>query len=195
MRETKILREQEREIIYGLSNAIGELNRVESLLELSEKRLRASEGQFNNIQVLFDDKDTTIDLVLESQRRVIDAKISFHRSQVEWMLAIKAIHFEKGTGLEYHNVMLAEKGWTQSENTQANIREQMASHPLNYAFRTLEVSHPQPQTPLIVSSMEQSYPGSPGTELHLGLPIESQTHPNHGQEILPIELNSPNFQK
>lgn len=197
MRETKILREQEREIVYGLSNAIGELDRVEALLDLSEKRLLASEGQFNNIQVLFEDKDTTIDLVLESQRRVIDAKISFHRAQVEWMLAVKAVHFEKGTGLEYHNVLLAEKGWAQSENAQAAMRERIASPPLNYAFRTLEVSYPQFQSPVPIAGapVQEYQPGLPDTVLHQGHLPESQTHPSHYPETLPIELNSQGFQQ
>ena len=140
IRETKILREQEREIIYGLSNAMGELQRTESLLDLNTKRLEASNKQFKNIQELLLEEETTIDLVLESQRRVIDAEISFHRAQVELTLAIKAIHFEKGTGLNYHSVLLAEKGWSQSEVDQALLREQVASPPLNYAYRTLEVS-------------------------------------------------------
>ena len=140
IREKKILREQEREIVFGLSNAIGELQRTESLLELNNKRLEASNKQFQNIQELLLEEETTIDLVLESQRRVIDAEISFHRAQVELMLAIKAIHFEKGTGLEYHNVLLTESGWSQSEVNEALRREQMTTQPINYAFRTLEVS-------------------------------------------------------
>lgn len=142
IRETKILREQEREVIFGLSNAMGELQRTESLLDLNTRRLEASNKQFRNIQELLTEEETTIDLVLESQRRVIDAEISFHRAQVELTLAIKAIHFEKGTGLNYHNILLAEKGWSQSEVDQALQREQAATPPLNYAYRTLIVSEP-----------------------------------------------------
>ena len=131
-----------RDSIFGLSNAIGELQRTESLLELNTRRLDASNKQFQSIQELLLQEETTIDLVLESQRRVIDAEISFHRSQVELMLAIKAIHFEKGTGLEYHNVLLAEKGWSQAEVGQANLRQLISSPPLNYVSSTLEVSEP-----------------------------------------------------
>ena len=141
-REKNILREQEREIIYGLSNAIGEVQRTETLLELNSKRLTASNQQYRNILELKQQEETTIDLVLESQRRVIDAEISYHRSQVELMLAVKAVHFEKGTGLEYHNVALAEKGWCDDEVDQAIRREQRTSGPLNYAYRTLAVSRP-----------------------------------------------------
>ena len=143
MREAKILHEQEREIIYGLSNAIGELQRAESLLDLNTKRLNASNKQFKDILVLLKEEETTIDLVLESQRRVIDAEINFHRSQIELTLAIKAIHFEKGTGLDYHNVLLAEKGWSQTEVDQAILQERAATPPLNYGFRTLLVSEPE----------------------------------------------------
>jgi len=95
-----------------------------------------------NIQELLAEEETTIDLVLESQRRVIDAEISFHRAQVELTLAVKAIHFEKGTGLEYHNVILAEGGWKQSDVDQAAWRDHTTTPPLNYSFRTLEISQP-----------------------------------------------------
>lgn len=142
MRERKILEEQEREIIFGLSNAIGEIQRAETLLNLNTKRLTASRKQFRLFVEKKRDDEATIDLVLESQRRMIDAEISVHRSQVELMLAVKAVHFEKGTGLEYHNVVLAEQGWKQSDVDRATLREQIASPPLNYAFRTLEVSQP-----------------------------------------------------
>lgn len=142
VREKKILDEQEREIIFGLSNAMGELQRAESLHKLNSNRLAVSQQQYQQFLVKIENDETTIDLVLESQRRTIDAEISVHRAQVELMLAIKAIHFEKGTGLEYHNVLLAEKGWGQFDVDRASLREQMTTAPLNYAYRTLEVSEP-----------------------------------------------------
>ena len=142
IRETIILREQEREIIFGLSNAMGELRRAETQLELSIKRLDASERQYEKINELLRLEETTIDVVLESQRRLIDAEISFHRAQVELTLAIKAVHFEKGTSLEYQNVALAEKGWSQSEYNKVISRENATTPPMDYSFRTLEISAP-----------------------------------------------------
>ncbi len=148
LREKKILWEQEREIIYGLSNALGELDRTSSLLEVNAWRLDASKRQFRAIQEEFQQDNTTIDLVLESQRRVIDAKVAFFRSQVEFMLAVKSVQFEKGTELQYHNITLSEQGWCSSDSQQAVQREKYKSRPLNYYIPGLKVSSPLNQPSL-----------------------------------------------
>ena len=49
-RERSILKEQQRQIIYGLSNAMGELERATSLLDVNRNRLDASEQQYEAIQ-------------------------------------------------------------------------------------------------------------------------------------------------
>ncbi len=147
-RERKILHEQERNIIYGLSNALGEIERTSSLMQANMHRLKASEEQYSAIQEDYQNDDTTIDLVLESQRRVIDAKLDYFRAQVEFMLAVKAVHFEKGTVLNYHNVALSESGWSGEEYRQALDRERRKSAPLNYVFHGLKVSEPLGQLPM-----------------------------------------------
>ena len=96
-RERTILKEQQRQVVYGLSNAMGELDRTMGLLEINRNRLDASEKQFEVIKNEQENDRTTIDLVLESQRRVIDSKRSYFQTQAEFMLAVKSVHFEKGT--------------------------------------------------------------------------------------------------
>ncbi len=141
-RQRKILLEQEREIVYGLSNSLGEVERTSSLQELNARRLDASKQQYAAIQEDFKNDDTTIDLVLESQRRVIDAKLDYFRTQVEFMLAVKSVHFEKGTMLEYHNVSLSENGWSTDDYREAIEREKNKSRPINYYIPGLKVSSP-----------------------------------------------------
>ena len=146
-RQKKILLEQEREIVYGLSNSLGEVQRTSSLMEVNARRLDASKRQYTAIQEDFDNDDTTINLVLESQRRVIDAKLDYFRTQVEFMLAVKSVHFEKGTMLQYHNVALTESGWTRDDYREAMERENNKSRPLNYYCPGINISTPldQPQ--------------------------------------------------
>ncbi len=152
MREKKILREQEREIIYGLSNALGDLDRTSSLLEVNAQRLDASKRQFQAIQEIYKQDNTAIDLVLESQRRVIDAKLDFFRSQVEFMLAVKSIQFEKGTLLQYHNISLSEQGWCNFDIQQAIEREKHKSRPLNYYVPGIKVASPLNEPPVSFQS-------------------------------------------
>lgn len=107
-REKTILSEQQRQVIFGLSNAVGELRRATRVRSANSNRLEAANEQYAAIQNIYQEQDTTIDLVLEAQRRVIEAKLQFFQSQVEYMLAVKAVHFEQGTLLQYHNVLFGE---------------------------------------------------------------------------------------
>ena len=108
-RERSVLAEQQRQIIFGLSNALGELRRADRVRDANKNRLDAANEQFAAIQNIYREQDTTIDLVLEAQRRVIEAKLQYFQSQVEYMLAIKAIHFEQGTLFHYHGILFGER--------------------------------------------------------------------------------------
>ncbi len=119
IRARDILAEQERNVIFGLSNSIGELTRSSRVREASQLRYAAAVEQFSAIQVLEKNENTSMDLVLEAQRRVIEAKLQYFQSQVEYMLAIKSVHFEKGTLFDYHNVTLNESQWNQRAQSQA----------------------------------------------------------------------------
>ena len=107
-REKSVLVEQQRQIVYGLSNAVGELRRAAKVRSVNQKRLAAASEQYAAIQNIYQEQDTTIDLVLEAQRRVIESKLQYFQSQVEYMLAVKAIHFEQGTLFQYHNIQFGE---------------------------------------------------------------------------------------
>ena len=107
-REKTVLVEQQRQIVYGLSNAVGELRRAAKVRSVNQKRLEAANEQYAAIQNIYQEQDTTIDLVLEAQRRVIESKLQYFQSQVEYMLAVKAIHFEQGTLFQYHNIQFGE---------------------------------------------------------------------------------------
>lgn len=107
-REKTVLSEQQRQVIFGLSNAVGELRRASRVRSANANRLEAANEQFAAIQNIYREQDTTIDLVLEAQRRVIEAKLQYFQSQVEYMLAVKAVHFEQGTLLQYHGVLFGE---------------------------------------------------------------------------------------
>ncbi len=114
-REKSILSEQQRQVIFGLSNAVGELRRASRVRTANANRLEAANEQYAAIQNIYREQDTTIDLVLEAQRRVIEAKLQYFQSQVEYMLAVKAVHFEQGTLLQYHGVLFGEAEAAYSE--------------------------------------------------------------------------------
>ncbi len=133
-REVSLLKEQERQVIYGLSNAISEMTRTNRVRTANLNRLEAANEQFNAIQNIWREQDTTIDLVLEAQRRVIESKIQFFQTQVEMMLALKSVHFEKGTLLDYHHVTLNEAASTTEARLQAAESNRRRKRKLNYTI-------------------------------------------------------------
>ena len=139
-REIAILREQERQVAFGLSNAIGELARTNRVRAANLNRLNAANEQFEAIQNIWREQDTTIDLVLEAQRRVIEAKLQYFQTQVECMLAIKAIHFEEGTLFAYHNVALSESQAEQLAQEQHLRRTQSPQRSISYWLPGLTTS-------------------------------------------------------
>ena len=144
-REKAILKEQERQIIFGLSNAIGELHRTNRVRTANTNRLDAAEEQFEAISNIWQEQDTTIDLVLEAQRRVIESKLQYFQTQVETMLAVKAIHFEKGTLFEYHGIRLAEEPSTSEAQRQAAESVQRRVPAMSYTVPGLQIAKAKAQ--------------------------------------------------
>ncbi len=107
-RERAILSEQERQIVLDLSNTVAELNRAHMVMETNLNRRLAAKQQLEAIRALDDQSPQMIYLELEAQRRVADAEAQYYRSLAEYEIAVKNIHFEKGSILEYNGIYLTE---------------------------------------------------------------------------------------
>lgn len=108
-RESQILLEQERAVHFGLSNAINESYRAYRNLEIQKQRLEAVVEQINALKERM--KEARVEQVfvlLEAQRRGLDALIRYHQSAVEYQLAVRNVHLERGTLLPYCKVFLNE---------------------------------------------------------------------------------------
>ncbi len=137
-REKSILDEQERHVIYGLSNAMGELKRAFRVRNTNLLRLEAATKQYQVVKNLWERESGFLDQVLEAQRRVIEAKTQFYQSQVECMLAIRSVHFEKGTLFEYHNVRMSESAWDGEAYRQICERSTWKKRRLKYSIPGLK---------------------------------------------------------
>jgi hypothetical protein len=108
-RERAILDEQQRQILYDLSNAYAELDRAFAVAQTTYNRLAAAK---TNVEILRErsqlDPVPNLDELLDAERRFVDAEVRFHRAAVEYVLAVKNVHFEKGTLLDYGQVYLSE---------------------------------------------------------------------------------------
>jgi len=108
-RESEILHEMERGILVALSNSINESSRAFENLMVQQKRLNAIVRQLNSITVAMDNAEKAeLDVRLETHRRLLDARLKYAQSEVEYALALRNVNLERGRLLEYHNVSLNE---------------------------------------------------------------------------------------
>ena len=55
-----------------------------------------------------DGENAELDVRLETHRRLLDARLRYHQAEVEYVLALRNVHFEKGSLLKYCNVNITE---------------------------------------------------------------------------------------
>lgn len=110
-RERAILHEQEREVTLELSNMLAEKDRAHAVLQTNFNRRAAAKHELAALQAAFENENAPLHLVLDAQRRVADAESQYARSLVEYAIAVKNVHFEKGSLLDYNGVYVSEGAW------------------------------------------------------------------------------------
>jgi hypothetical protein len=136
-----VLRESEQHVLYGLSNAFGEVERAFALVSAQYNRLHAAKAQLRSSKQAYGEKEkVTIDIVLEAQRREAEADVRYHQARIEYALALKSVHFEKGTLLEYNNVFLTESGSPRAARYAALARREQLRPTISYVCRDIIVS-------------------------------------------------------
>ena len=174
-RERALLHEQKRQVVYGVSNAMAELKRAYEVRLTSYNRYLAAKSQLQSLAARRE-TDITVptDLVLEAQRRVVDASIQYYRSQVEYALAIKNVHFEQGTLLQYCNVGLNESAWDCEANDDASLRDMLRTRPLNYVRNESVIS--RGEVPVGATGVEST--NDVYYEMNQAIPVESESSGN-----------------
>lgn len=160
-RTRAVLREQEHAVLHEVANSVGELDRAYQVSQTSANRLDAARQQLAAVQAAYESDKAPLDLLLEAQRRLAEAESSYYNALAEYAIAIKNVHFAKGTLLAYDGVALSEDGWRAADYADAAERELRRGKPwpLNYASA---------QAPLVTTRPydQQIAPGSAS----LGLP-------------------------
>ncbi len=130
-RERALLLEQERAVVYDLSNTIAEVDRAYEVVETNLNRRLAAREQLAAVQAAFDADNAGLDLLLEAQRRAAEADVAYYRALIEYTLAVKNVHVEKGTLLDYNQVLLQEGPWSDQAYDDASLRESMRGEPFS----------------------------------------------------------------
>jgi len=134
-RARAILREQEHQVLHDLAAAVGEVGRAYVVSQTTFNRLEAARNQMEASSAAFEADKVPLDLLLDSQRRLADAQSRHFRSMAEYAVAIKNVHYAKGTLLNYDGVFLSEGGWPRLAYRDAARRENLRGkrRPLNYS--------------------------------------------------------------
>ncbi len=135
-RDRALLRDQQREVIHELSDAIAEMDRTFVVAQTSYNRLIASRQQHEALVAPFEEnKEVSLDLLLDSQRRLMESELRYYRGLAEYAIATKNVHYVKGTLLEYDGVYLSEGPWPGEAYRDAADLESMRGKPrkFNYA--------------------------------------------------------------
>lgn len=138
-RERAILEEQEKQVVHGLSEAVAEVDRAYLVSQTSYNRRVAARQHLDALSSVYQDADENektrlLDLLLDAQRRLADADTTYYRALIEYSLAIKNVHLQKGSLLDYNEVYLSEGPWPGKAYYDSARRDESRRSPrlLNY---------------------------------------------------------------
>lgn len=107
-RDRDLLVELERQVTYGVSNAMAEKDRAFEVWRLAINRAKAAEEQYEILLPEAQDLVRQFDFnaLLDAERRLADALTNRNRAAVQYALATKNLNFEMGSLLEYYNIQM-----------------------------------------------------------------------------------------
>lgn len=144
----KLLAEQELEVSHELGRAFQELDRAYQTAQTNFNRRRAAQLRVQAAQVKVDvgldsgQGGSSVDLLLRAQISLAQAEVAYYNSLIAYNQAIAAVHYRKGTLLEFNNVTLAEGPWDPQAYVLALRRAWARSHALDVEH--LMDSEPEP---------------------------------------------------
>lgn len=129
-REHAILREQEREVVHDLSNAVADAARAFEACENALNRLNSASSVLSAYEAQKEnDLPVDVDRLLDAQRRVVDAEIRYFQARTEYAVAIKNVHMEKGSLMGYAELNIL-------DGATPVIRQQIAASETESATQT-----------------------------------------------------------
>jgi outer membrane protein TolC len=101
-RERAVLTEQERQILHDLSNTLADVDRAYEQVRTNENRYLAAEEALDGLEANRKEGLTiNLEQLLDIQRRLTEAQSRYYQARVEYAIALKNVHVEKGSILEY----------------------------------------------------------------------------------------------
>jgi len=182
-RERAVLEEQELRVTHDLSEAMRSVERAFQLMRTNLNRRVAAHDEVQALQAKFDEGFTDLDVLLRAQQRRAESTIAYYRSLVDYSLALRDVHYAKGSLLEYDGISLAEGPWS------ADAYRQALQHARHFAPRIIDYGLRQPR-PLsrgpydqeAAAQFERAAADQPVTDQPAAEPVET---PAPGAAALP----------
>jgi len=110
-REQAILEESELRISHDLSSASRAVSRAYALMDANYNRQQSDRDQVTALQARYEGGLDNINFLLQAQQQLAASQSAFFRSLVDYQLALRDFHREKGSLLQYNQVGLGEGPW------------------------------------------------------------------------------------
>ncbi|MDR1960606.1 MAG: TolC family protein [Planctomycetaceae bacterium] len=164
-RARALLQEQELEMMHNISDAQRNIDRNYILAQDHFNRRLATQEEVDSTAATYEAGKTTLDQLLDAQRRLAEAESQYFRSIVDYNVSITKLHYLKGSLLEYDGVYLSEGPWPNKAYFDATrlARQRDAGKKINYGFTRPQVFSQGPvqqfQIPRQPQAQDVSYQG------------------------------------
>ncbi len=110
-REQALLRESELRISHDLSAASRSVTRAYTLMQANFNRQQSDRDQVTALQSRYEGGLDNINFLLQAQQQLAASQSAYFRSLVDYQLALRDFHRQKGSLLGYNQVGLNEGPW------------------------------------------------------------------------------------
>jgi hypothetical protein len=130
------LEDQELAASHLLGSALRSLDLQHALAQTHYNRWHSAQSELDSNRALIEQGSGTVDLLLDSQRRLAQARFAYYQAICEYNKQIALVHYRKGSLLDYDNIVLTEGTWPRKAYWDAveRARARGASHFLDYGY-------------------------------------------------------------
>ena len=179
-----VLEDTELDVSHGLAHALRNLETNFQLAQTNANRWSATERDVNARHALYEFGRSSLDDVLDAQRRRAIAQQAFWSAVTEYNKSIADLHVRKGSIMDYDGIMLEEGPWPQKAYWDAlnRARERDAGWYIDYGWTRPRVVSRGPISQGLPVSSGADASVAPAEELPQAEPTPAQP-PVSGSDI------------
>jgi outer membrane protein TolC len=156
-RERALLLEQERQVVHDLSNVLAETDRAFEQVEINLNRYLAAQDALEGLEANRKEGLTiNLEQLLDIQRRLTEAQSRYYQSRVEYAIALKNVHVEKGSILEYADLQTVDTTAPIASNISVPGAEGKVDQPLGPALASMTEESRQTEEKIVAYQKQKA---------------------------------------